>query len=173
MMYLENKFELDNIKSKSNSEKDIGSTALMMREKIKTLKDTMPWPPDVRDLDKLKINNTDYLELFLSTLLSGCSMESSNSKVNWLKLSIGQDLVYAITGWPWGLEKLEKLEKCLFFANGMEKLEKLVYFSLLGWKSWKIFFNLYCTFLPYVSITAIVEPTLVTSITIIIISYSF
>ena len=97
VMYLENKFELDNIKSKSNSEKDIGSTALMMREKIKALKDTMPWPPDVHDLDTSKINNTDYLELFLSTLLLGCSVESSSSKVNWLKLSIGQDLVYAIS----------------------------------------------------------------------------
>ena len=42
MMYLENKFEPDNIKSKSNSEKDIVSTALMMREKIKTLKILCP-----------------------------------------------------------------------------------------------------------------------------------
>ena len=41
MMYLENKFERDNIKSKNNSEKDIVSTGLMMREKIKTLKDTL------------------------------------------------------------------------------------------------------------------------------------
>ena len=49
--YLENKFELDNIKSKTNSEKDIFSIVLMMREKIKTLKDTMHWPPDVHDLD--------------------------------------------------------------------------------------------------------------------------
>ena len=51
IIYLENKFELDNIKSKTNSEKDILSIVLMMREKIKTLKDTMPWPPDVHDLD--------------------------------------------------------------------------------------------------------------------------
>ena len=51
IIYLENKFELDNIKSKTNSEKDIFSIVLMMREKIKTLKDTMPWPPDVHDLD--------------------------------------------------------------------------------------------------------------------------
>ena len=56
IMYLENKFELDDIKSKSNSEKDIVSTALMMREKIKTLKDTIPWPPNVHDLDTSKIN---------------------------------------------------------------------------------------------------------------------
>ena len=82
MMYLENKFELDNIKSKSNSEKYIFSIALMMREKIKILKDTMPWPPDVHDLDTSKIKITDYLDLFLSTVLSGCSMESSSSKVN-------------------------------------------------------------------------------------------
>ena len=96
-MYLENKFELDNIKSKSNLEKDIVNTALKMTEKIKTLKDTMPWSLDVHDLDTSQINITDYLDLFLSTLLSGCSMESSSSKVNRLKFSIGQDLVYAIS----------------------------------------------------------------------------
>ena len=67
----------------------------MMREKIKTLKDTIPWPPDVHDLDTSKINITGYLDLFMSTLLSGCSMESSSGKVNRLKLPIGQDLVYA------------------------------------------------------------------------------
>ena len=88
IMYLENNFELDNIESKSNSEKDIVSNALMMREKIKTLKDTIPWPSDVHDLDTSTINITDYLDLFLSTLLSGYSMESSSSKVNQLKKSI-------------------------------------------------------------------------------------
>ena len=96
-MYLENKFELDNIKSKSNLEKNIVNTALKMTEKIKTLKDTMPWSLDVHDLDTSQINITDYLDLFLSTLLSGCSMESSSSKVNRLKFSIGQDLAYAIS----------------------------------------------------------------------------
>ena len=59
-IYLENIFELDNLKSKSNSEKDIVNTALMMREKIKTPKDTMSWPPNVYDFDTSKINITDY-----------------------------------------------------------------------------------------------------------------
>ena len=57
----------------------------------------MPWPPDVHDLDTSKINITENLDLFLSTLLSGCSMESMSSKVDWLKLFIAQDLVYAIS----------------------------------------------------------------------------
>ena len=69
-MYLENKFELDNLKSKSNSEKCIVSSALMIREKIKALKDTMPWPPNVHALDTSKINITDYMALFLNTLLN-------------------------------------------------------------------------------------------------------
>ena len=59
-MYLDNKFELDNLKSKGNSEKSIVSTALMMKEKIKTLRVTFPWSPNVHDLDKSKINITDY-----------------------------------------------------------------------------------------------------------------
>ena len=48
-------------------------------------------------LDTSKLNITDNLDLFLSTLLLGCSVESSSSKVNRLKLSIGQDLVYVIS----------------------------------------------------------------------------
>ena len=96
-MYLENKFELDNLKSKSNLEKCIVSSVLIIREKIKTLKDTVPWLPSVRGLDTSKINITDYMALFLNTLLSRFSMESSSSRVNRLKLSIGQDLVYAIS----------------------------------------------------------------------------
>ena len=37
-MYLENRLELDNFKSKSSSEKGIVNNALMIREKIKTLR---------------------------------------------------------------------------------------------------------------------------------------
>ena len=37
------------------------------------------------------------MALFFNTLLSGSSMESSRSRVNRLKLSIGQDPVYAIS----------------------------------------------------------------------------
>ena len=96
-MYLDNKFELDNLKSKGYSEKSIVSNALMMKEKIKTLRVTFPWSPNVHDLDTSKINITDYLDLFLNTLLPRCSMESSNSKVNQLKLCIWQDLAYVIT----------------------------------------------------------------------------
>ena len=99
----------------------------MMREKIKTLKDTMPWPPDVHDVDTSKINITNYLDLFLSTLLSGCSMESSSSKVNPLKLSIGQDLVYAIINgriktpksilYPYAIKSLTNSTKLITINN--------------------------------------------------------
>ena len=126
-IYLENKFELDNLKSKSNSEKGIVSSALMIREKIKLLKDTMPWPPNVNDLDTSKINITDYLGLFLNTLLSGSSMESSSSKVNRLKLSIGQDLVYAISNgriktpksilYPYAIKSLTNSTKLITINN--------------------------------------------------------
>ena len=130
MMYLENKFEMDNIRSKYNSEKDIVSTGLMMREKIKTLKDTIPWPPDVHGLDTSKRNITVYLDLFLSTLLSGCSIKSSSSKVNRLKLSTGQDLVYAISNgriktpksilYPYVIKSLVNSTKLITINNQLE-----------------------------------------------------
>ena len=87
----------------------------------------MPWPPDVHDVDTSKINITNYLDLFLSTLLSGCSMESSSSKVNPLKLSIGQDLVYAIINgrikapksilYPYAIKSLTNSTKLITINN--------------------------------------------------------
>ena len=126
-MYLENKFELVNLKSKSNSEKCIVSSALKIREKIKALKDTMPWPPSVHELDTSKINITDYVALFLNTLLSGSSVESSSSRVNRLKLSIGQDLVYALSNrqiktpksilYPFAIKSLTNSTKLITINN--------------------------------------------------------
>ena len=67
------------------------------------------------------------MDLFLSTLLSGCSIESSSSKVNRLKLSTGQDLVYAISNgriktpksilYPYAIKSLTNSTKLITINN--------------------------------------------------------
>ena len=37
----------------------------MIREKIKDIKDTTPWPPQLQNLDEAEIKMTDYLHLLL------------------------------------------------------------------------------------------------------------
>ena len=57
----------------------------------------MPWPPSIKDLHISKINIGLPLSFFVNALLSGHIGESESSRVIRLKLSIGQDLVYAIS----------------------------------------------------------------------------
>ena len=61
------------------------------------MEDTMPWPPQVSDLTKDKIKIGDKLESFLNIALSGEVAMSKSDKVQRLKLSIGQDIAYAVS----------------------------------------------------------------------------
>ena len=61
------------------------------------MEDTMPWPPQVSDFTKDKIKIGDKLESFLNIALSGEVAMSKSDKVQRLKLSIGQDIAYAVS----------------------------------------------------------------------------
>ena len=61
------------------------------------MKDTMPRPPQASNLTKDKIKIGDKLESFLNTVPSGEVAMSKPDKVQTLKLSIWQDMVYAIS----------------------------------------------------------------------------
>ena len=70
--------------------------ANLIRNEIKSMKDTMPWPPSLSDLDisAVDIGETSY---FMNTLLTGGIREPTSARMIRLKLSIGQDLVYAVS----------------------------------------------------------------------------
>ena len=67
------------------------------------------------------------MALFFNTLLSVPPMESSSSRVNWLELSIGQDLVYAISNgriktpksilYPYAVKSLTNSTKLITINN--------------------------------------------------------
>ena len=61
------------------------------------MEDTMPWPPQTSDSTKDKVKIGDKLESFLNTVFSGEVAMSKSDKFQRLKLSIGQDIVYAVS----------------------------------------------------------------------------
>ena len=71
--------------------------AMSVRNEIRNMSDTMPWPPNVSDLSVSKVNIGNYLETFMNIVLTGSSNVEISSRTNRLKLSIGQDIVYAVT----------------------------------------------------------------------------
>ena len=101
----------------------------------------MPWPPQVHDLDKTEIKMTDYLHLFLNKPFPGCSNESI-SRLNRLRLSLGQDLDYGISNgciktpksisYPYAIKILARSTKVSTINNQLSHgisasiLEKLV-----------------------------------------------
>ena len=53
----------------------------------------MPWPSNVSDLSINKVNIGESLEILLKIILARNNNQSTSFRVNWLKLSIGQDIV--------------------------------------------------------------------------------
>ena len=87
--HYETKLELEALNASSKDEQAIVKAAELIRHDIKTMKDEMPWPPNpgVLELDKICLPHT--LDLLLNFLLSGNYKESSSTRVNTLKLSLG------------------------------------------------------------------------------------
>ena len=66
---------------------------LSLRDEIDNMEDTMPWRTNVSDLSINKVNIGESLEILLKIILARNNDQSTSFKVNWLKLSIGQDIV--------------------------------------------------------------------------------
>ena len=69
-------------------------SASIMRNEAKNIDYTMPWPPSPDDLSAVGFQIPKHLDLFLSVLLSG-NIKSPSDRVNRLKLSFAQDVIYA------------------------------------------------------------------------------
>ena len=61
------------------------------------MKDTMPWPPSLSDLNISAVDIGETLSYFMNTLLPGGIREPTSARMIRLKLSIGQDLVYVVS----------------------------------------------------------------------------
>ena len=66
----------------------------IVRNEVKSMEYTMPWPPSPEDLNVFNFQLPTYLDSFLSILLSG-NINMQSERVNRLKLSFAQDVIYA------------------------------------------------------------------------------
>ena len=78
--------------------KKIESVSNIIRNEIKTMKDTLPWPPQSADLMPDKFKMPSKLEIFLNTIYSGANnIDSLSARSTRYKLSLAQDLVYTVS----------------------------------------------------------------------------
>ena len=81
----------------SDNEKLIMNAGEILRSEIKKIKPSMPWPPEPQDLTKDKVHINHFADIFFNVLLSGSPKGSTVTRVNRLKMSFYQDMVYAVS----------------------------------------------------------------------------
>ena len=91
------KKDLKKLKALSDAEKSVTKCALTVREEVKEKSVNLSWPPKTSELKNFHCPK--LLDLLYTVLLNG-EIKSRTNKVERLKQSFTQDLVYAITnGW--------------------------------------------------------------------------
>lgn len=91
----EAQLKLQKYENMDTDQKVVLRCANIIREEIKNIKYKMPWPPGPKDLDMSNFVNSQYLDLFLETLLGSGDNSPLTDRVVRLKSSFGQDLSYA------------------------------------------------------------------------------
>ena len=66
----------------------------IIRNEVKNMDYTMPWPPSPEDLNAIDFQIPKHLDLFLTVLLSG-NLNVPSDQVDRLKLWFAQDVIYA------------------------------------------------------------------------------
>ena len=102
------KQELEKIQKMDCYKNTVYCATFNIRSDIKFTNDTMYWPPQAGDLsiDSFKhLNLDDSIFTFLNTILSSKASNSTSSRVARLKMSLGQDLIHAVSN---GIAKTPK-----------------------------------------------------------------
>ena len=89
--------ELNSIKTIENDSKIIFQAANIIRKEIKKMKDTMPWPPQACDLQEEAIKLGPHLSKFMNAVLSGKMTDTNSQRKSRLKMSLGQDMIFAVS----------------------------------------------------------------------------
>ena len=89
--------EHEKLKYANAEEKTVFNAAGIIRSEIRELKDEMPWPPQPEHLNVDNFSLPPYLDLFLHNLLSGRFAKDDSPRISRLKLSYGQDMMYAVS----------------------------------------------------------------------------
>ena len=81
---------------------DVSFAALILREAIQAQDTEASWPPKPSDLTENAVNIPEVVKKFLYTLMTGSTnvseMESYSPRTHRLMLSLGQDLIFAVSG---------------------------------------------------------------------------
>ena len=92
----EKKIELERVQKMTSDKKSILTAASTIRAQVRNMDCKMQWPPQTDDLKTENIELDEYLSIFWNSFLSSKVSLQSYERVNRLRLSIGQDLLYAI-----------------------------------------------------------------------------
>ena len=93
----EKEIELQSVQKKTSDEKSIFTAPSTIRAQVRNIECKMLWPPQPADLKTENIELGEYLSMLLNSLLSDKVSMQSSERVNRLRFSIGQDLLYAIS----------------------------------------------------------------------------
>lgn len=85
------------IKSSNNTDKNLILSAKILRDEISNMRDELPQPPQPDDLNAEDYKLPSKLNILLESLLNGKYTSKESPRVARLKLSFGQDLVYAVS----------------------------------------------------------------------------
>ena len=97
LKYIKAKEENDQLKNEQqNEEEQFIKCFETLRKEVKQLNDTMPWPPQPEDLTPDKVVIPPMLNMALSRLLKSKD-GTLTEKAERLKMSIAQDIIYAVT----------------------------------------------------------------------------
>ena len=94
--------ELEAFKVEDKSENNVIRVARLLNSEVRNLQPQMSWPPNEEELtpDKIPSYIPHLLDVFLSVLISGHSLDSDKSKTEKtlrLKESFAQDIVFSVT----------------------------------------------------------------------------
>ena len=89
-----NWIELNLLKLSADVNKTVFQAASIIRNEIKSMKDTMPWPPQACNLTEKDAQLGPNLGTFMNVILSGKLSDSKSARISRLKLSLERFDIY-------------------------------------------------------------------------------
>ena len=122
----------------TSDETSIFTAASTIRAQIRNMECKMSWPPQAANLKIENIKLGEYLSMFVNSLLSDKVSMQPYERLNRLRLSIGQDLLYAISNGILRIPKsilfpymIKTLTNCKELINITNRLNHGVFYSIL------------------------------------------
>ena len=113
---LEVKFELESLLKLNDTDKSLLKCSKVLRDEITNLDNKISWPPKPYELSIDNFSLPHHTDFFLDNLLRGMKTRNDSPRVSRLKMSFGQDLMYAVS------QGTFKIPKSILFPYTMKSL---------------------------------------------------